>query len=214
MSCDEIVGTLNRQGHNFSFKQVPKEVFAALFPGAAEGAETFRYFQLHTYLGSDWWERIALANKIARATDPVLDLGTTECPGSDTLSAFAPVELCSCEVHKSGCRQSPDCPASAAARRRECSSAKTHARRVLPRSSVSSEDWYDDGRNRRHAQFRRRAERPTSSSVKLWARPAGWAEPASPMPEPTRDAEAPVSEPRTPWFCRPCGYSHIPSVWQ
>ena len=65
MSFNEIVGTLNRQGHNFSFKQVPKEVFAALFPGAAEGAETFRYFQLHTYLGSDWWERIALANKIA-----------------------------------------------------------------------------------------------------------------------------------------------------
>ena len=65
MRFNEIVGTLNRQGHNFSFKQVPKEVFAALFPGAAEGAETFRYFQLHTYLGSDWWERIALANKIA-----------------------------------------------------------------------------------------------------------------------------------------------------
>jgi NmrA-like family protein len=50
MRFNEIVGTLNRQGHNFSFKQVPKEVFAALFPGAAEAAETFRYFQLHTYL--------------------------------------------------------------------------------------------------------------------------------------------------------------------
>jgi uncharacterized protein YbjT (DUF2867 family) len=65
MSFDEIVDTLNRQGHKFSFKQVPKEVFAALFPGAAEIAETFRYFQAHTYLGSDSRDRIALANKIA-----------------------------------------------------------------------------------------------------------------------------------------------------
>jgi uncharacterized protein YbjT (DUF2867 family) len=65
MSFDEIVDTLNRPGHKFSFKQVPKEVFAALFPGAAEIAETFRYFQAHTYLGSDSRDRIALANKIA-----------------------------------------------------------------------------------------------------------------------------------------------------
>jgi uncharacterized protein YbjT (DUF2867 family) len=65
MSFNEIVDTLNRQGHKFSFKQVPKEVFAALFPGAAEAAETFSYFQAHTYLGSDSYDRIAFANKIA-----------------------------------------------------------------------------------------------------------------------------------------------------
>jgi uncharacterized protein YbjT (DUF2867 family) len=65
MSFNEIVGALNRQGHKFSFKQVPKEVFATVFPGAAEVAETFRYFQAHTYLGSDSSDRIALANKIA-----------------------------------------------------------------------------------------------------------------------------------------------------
>jgi uncharacterized protein YbjT (DUF2867 family) len=65
MSFKEIVETLNRQGHKFSFNQVPPEVFATLFPGAAEIAETFKYFQAHTYLGSDWSNRIALANKIA-----------------------------------------------------------------------------------------------------------------------------------------------------
>jgi hypothetical protein len=63
MSFHEIVETLNRQGHKFSFKQVPKEVFAALFPGAAEIAETFSYFQSHTYLGSDSYDRIALQTK-------------------------------------------------------------------------------------------------------------------------------------------------------
>ncbi|HEX3857551.1 MAG TPA: NmrA/HSCARG family protein [Verrucomicrobiae bacterium] len=69
MSFNEIVGTLNRQGHKFSFRQVPKEVFAALFPGGTKGgaevADSFHYCQVHTYLGSDSRDRIALANKIA-----------------------------------------------------------------------------------------------------------------------------------------------------
>jgi uncharacterized protein YbjT (DUF2867 family) len=65
MSFNAIVETLNRQGHEFSFKQVPRELFATLFPGAAEIAEMFSYFQAHTYLGSDSSERIAFANKIA-----------------------------------------------------------------------------------------------------------------------------------------------------
>jgi uncharacterized protein YbjT (DUF2867 family) len=65
MSFNEIVDTLNRQGHNFSFTQVPIDVFATLFPGAAEIGAMFSYFQAHTYLGSDSSDRIALANKIA-----------------------------------------------------------------------------------------------------------------------------------------------------
>jgi uncharacterized protein YbjT (DUF2867 family) len=65
MSFNEIVETLSGQGHEFSFKHVPKELFATLFPGAAEIAEMFSYFQAHTYLGSDSSDRIALANKIA-----------------------------------------------------------------------------------------------------------------------------------------------------
>ena len=65
MSFNEIVETLNQQGREFSFKQVPKELFATLFPGAAEIAEMFSYFQAHTYLGSDSSDRIALAAKIA-----------------------------------------------------------------------------------------------------------------------------------------------------
>jgi len=65
MSFKEIIDTLNRQGHNFSFNQVPKEVFAGLFPGAAEIAEMFGYFQAHAYLGSDSRDQVALANKIA-----------------------------------------------------------------------------------------------------------------------------------------------------
>ena len=65
MSFNEIVETLDRQGHNFSYKQVPKESFAGSFPGATEIAETFSYWEAHTYLGSDSSDQIALANKVA-----------------------------------------------------------------------------------------------------------------------------------------------------
>ena len=65
MSFNEIIDTLNRQGHNFSFAQVPEGVFATFFPGAAEIGAMFRYFEAHTYLGSESSDRIALANKIA-----------------------------------------------------------------------------------------------------------------------------------------------------
>jgi len=65
MSFNEIVETLNRRGHNFSYKQVPKKIFAGFFPGAAEIAEMFSYWEAHTYLGSDSSAQIALANKVA-----------------------------------------------------------------------------------------------------------------------------------------------------
>lgn len=65
MSFNEIIDTLNRQGHRFSYTQVPKAAFAAAFPGAAEIAEMLSYFEAHTYLGSNSTDRIALANKIA-----------------------------------------------------------------------------------------------------------------------------------------------------
>src|SRR5437763_169917 len=64
VSFNEIVVTLNRQGHKFSFKQVPAELFASAFPGAAEIANMLAYFQAHSYLGSDSREQIALANTI------------------------------------------------------------------------------------------------------------------------------------------------------
>src|ERR1700693_456263 len=65
LSFNEIVETLNRQGHNLSYKQVPKENFAGSFPGATEIAGMFSYWEAHTYLGSDSSDQIALANKIA-----------------------------------------------------------------------------------------------------------------------------------------------------
>jgi uncharacterized protein YbjT (DUF2867 family) len=65
LSFNEVIATLNRQGHKSSFKQVPREVFAKFFPGAADVAAMLAYFEAHTYLGSDLRDAIALANKVA-----------------------------------------------------------------------------------------------------------------------------------------------------
>jgi uncharacterized protein YbjT (DUF2867 family) len=65
LSFNEVIATLNRQGHNFSFKQVPQEMFAGWFPGAKDVAEMLAYFEAHTYLGADSRDAIALANKVA-----------------------------------------------------------------------------------------------------------------------------------------------------
>ena len=66
MSFNEIVDTLNQQGHEFSHSnRSRRSFFATLFPGADEIAAMFAWFQAHTYLGSDSRDRIALANKVA-----------------------------------------------------------------------------------------------------------------------------------------------------
>jgi uncharacterized protein YbjT (DUF2867 family) len=65
LSFSEVIATLNRLGHTFSFKQVPQELFAGWFPGAKEVGEMLAYFEAHTYLGSDSRVAIALANKVA-----------------------------------------------------------------------------------------------------------------------------------------------------
>src|SRR4029077_14775599 len=65
LSFNEIIATLSRQGHKFSFKQVPREVFSGWFPGAKDVAAMLAYSEAHTYLGSDSRAAIALANKVA-----------------------------------------------------------------------------------------------------------------------------------------------------
>jgi uncharacterized protein YbjT (DUF2867 family) len=65
LSFNDIIATLNAQGHHFVFRRVPKDVFGSWFPGAKEVAEMLGYFEAYTYLGVDSRDAIALANRIA-----------------------------------------------------------------------------------------------------------------------------------------------------
>jgi uncharacterized protein YbjT (DUF2867 family) len=92
MSFNEIIDTLNRQGHNYSLKQAPKEVFAW-------GRRSLRDVQLlpSAHLPGFGLVRPNSARKpnSRPVAEQFFDVGSTECPGRDTLNASAPVELCS-----------------------------------------------------------------------------------------------------------------------
>ncbi len=64
-SWQKMINTLNAQGHNFRFKQVPNEVFDAFpFPVAAELREMMNYFEDYTYFGPEADPMIALARTL------------------------------------------------------------------------------------------------------------------------------------------------------
>ncbi len=64
-SWQEMIDTLNVQGHHFQFKQVPNEVFDAFpFPGAAELREMMNYFEDYTYFGPEADHMLALAREL------------------------------------------------------------------------------------------------------------------------------------------------------
>jgi uncharacterized protein YbjT (DUF2867 family) len=83
LSFGDIVETLNHQGHAYSFRQMPRDAYASLFPGAAGVAETFAWFEAHSYLGSDWTDRMALACEIAgKAPTPFAAWARTHLPST------------------------------------------------------------------------------------------------------------------------------------
>lgn len=67
LSWNDIVRTLNEQGHNVRFQTVPGEAFDQFFPGAPELRHMMNYFEAHTYFGPDAEAKIALAKEVAIA---------------------------------------------------------------------------------------------------------------------------------------------------
>jgi uncharacterized protein YbjT (DUF2867 family) len=64
-SFHDIINAFKTNGKEYSFSQVPVEVFSSFFEGAKELAEMFRYFEEHTYMGPDSELQIESAKEIA-----------------------------------------------------------------------------------------------------------------------------------------------------
>lgn len=64
-SFQDIINAFKANGKEYSFSQVPADMFSSFFEGAKELAEMFGYFEKHTYMGPNSKPQIDLANEIA-----------------------------------------------------------------------------------------------------------------------------------------------------
>ena len=64
-SFNDILDTYKANGKDYSFNQVPVEVFSSIFEGAGEIAQMLAYFEVHTYMGPNSEAQIQLAKEIA-----------------------------------------------------------------------------------------------------------------------------------------------------
>lgn len=64
-SFDEVLSDYAAMGKNYSYTQVPADIFAAFFEGAKEIAEMLGYFEAHTYMGPDSDASIKRAQDVA-----------------------------------------------------------------------------------------------------------------------------------------------------
>jgi uncharacterized protein YbjT (DUF2867 family) len=64
-SFNDILDSYKSNGKEYSFNQVPADVFSSFFEGANEIAQMFAYFESHTYMGGNADDRIQLAKEVA-----------------------------------------------------------------------------------------------------------------------------------------------------
>jgi uncharacterized protein YbjT (DUF2867 family) len=64
-SFNDIIKAYKDNGKEYSFTQVPDEVFSTFFEGAKEVAEMLKYFEKYTYMGTNSKPQIELAKEIA-----------------------------------------------------------------------------------------------------------------------------------------------------
>lgn len=64
-SFNDILAAFKANGKEYSFTQVPGEVFSTFFEGAEEIAQMLAYFASYTYMGPDSDDKIQLAKEIA-----------------------------------------------------------------------------------------------------------------------------------------------------
>lgn len=64
-SFNDILAVFKANGKDYSFNQVPVELFSTFFEGAGEIAQMLAYFEKHTYMGPNSETQIQLAKEIA-----------------------------------------------------------------------------------------------------------------------------------------------------
>ena len=64
-SFNDILEAFKSNGEDYGFAQVPEEEFSKMFEGAYEIAQTFKFFEGHTYMGPNSEGQITLAKETA-----------------------------------------------------------------------------------------------------------------------------------------------------
>lgn len=72
-SFSDVVDAFNQTGEQYSAVQVPQDVYANFFPGAAEIGQMLGYFEDHTYMGPEYGERLDAAKEIVSTPFTPLD---------------------------------------------------------------------------------------------------------------------------------------------
>ena len=64
-SFNDVLSVFKANGKEYSFNQVPTQVFSNFFDGAGEIAQMMAYFESHTYMGPNHGEHIQLAKEVS-----------------------------------------------------------------------------------------------------------------------------------------------------
>jgi len=74
LSWNDIVATLNSQGHDFAYSQVPTEIWDTFFPAAPAISQMLAFYEAHTHFGLEAETKIALARDVS--TESFTDFAT------------------------------------------------------------------------------------------------------------------------------------------
>ena len=64
-SFNDVLSTYKENGYDYEMMYVPEEEYSKMFEGAYEIAQTYKYFEAHTYMGPNSEAQIATAKEIA-----------------------------------------------------------------------------------------------------------------------------------------------------
>ena len=64
-SFNDVLTAFKENGHDYEMMYVPEEEYSKMFEGAYEIAQTYKYFEAHTYMGPNSEGQITLAKKTA-----------------------------------------------------------------------------------------------------------------------------------------------------